>query len=77
MAVAAEKKPEDVQTGGIAADRLRSSYSVAVASLTTLIAFGALATSGTAILQAIGQTVALGAVLSLVFSAAWARSTAA
>jgi predicted exporter len=55
------------------ADRLRSTYSVVVANLTTLIAFGALATSGTAILQAIGQTVVLGAALSLVFSAAWAR----
>lgn len=58
------------------ADRLRSTYSVAVANLTTLIAFGALATSGTAILQAIGQTVVLGAALSLVFSAAWARPVA-
>ncbi len=55
------------------ADRLRSTYSVAVANLTTLIAFGALASSGTAILQAIGQTVVLGAALSLFFSAAWAR----
>jgi len=55
------------------ADRLRSTYSVAVANLTTLIAFGALATSGTAILQAIGQTVVVGAALSFLFSAAWAR----
>lgn len=58
------------------ADRLRSTYSVAVANVTTLIAFGALATSGTAILQAIGQTVVLGAALALVFSAAWARRAA-
>jgi predicted exporter len=55
------------------ADRLRSVYSVVVANLTTLIAFGALATSGTAILRAIGATVVLGAALSLVFSAAWQR----
>ncbi len=55
------------------ADRLRSTYSVVVANLTTLIAFGALATSGTAILQAIGQTVVVGAALSFLFSAAWAR----
>jgi predicted exporter len=55
------------------ADRLRSTYSVVVANLTTLIAFGALATSGTPILQAIGRTVVLGAALSLVFAAAWAR----
>jgi predicted exporter len=58
-----------------AVDRMRSTYSVIVANATTLIAFGALATSGTAILQAIGQTVVLGAALSLVFSAAWARSS--
>jgi predicted exporter len=56
-----------------AADRVRSTYSVVVANITTLIAFGALASSGTAVLQAIGQTVALGAAVSLVFSAAWAR----
>jgi predicted exporter len=56
-----------------AADRMRSTYSVIVANVTTLIAFGALSTSGTAILQTIGQTVVVGAALSLVFSAAWAR----
>ena len=55
------------------ADRLRSTYSVVVANLATLIAFGALATSDTAILQAIGETVVLGAALSLVFSATWQR----
>lgn len=55
------------------ADRVRSTYSVAVANFTTLIAFGALATSGTPVLQAIGQTVMIGAALSLAFSAAWAR----
>jgi predicted exporter len=61
------------RTAADAQDRLRSTYSVVVANVTTLIAFGALATSGTAILQAIGLTVVLGAALSLVFSAAWAR----
>jgi predicted exporter len=54
-------------------ERLRSTYAVLVATATTLIAFGALATSGTAILQAIGTTVALGAALSLVFAAAWSQ----
>jgi len=44
-----------------------------VAAATTLVAFGALALSSTPILQAIGRTVALGAALSLVFAAAWAR----
>jgi predicted exporter len=54
-------------------ERLRNAYSVLVAAATTLIAFGALASSGTAILQAIGTTVALGAALSLVFAAAWSQ----
>jgi predicted exporter len=54
-------------------ERLRSAYAVLVATATTLIAFGALASSGTAILQAIGLTVALGAALSLAFAAAWAQ----
>jgi predicted exporter len=56
------------------AEQLRSAYAVVVATATTLMAFGALAFSGTAILQAIGRTVALGALLSLVFAAAWARA---
>lgn len=56
------------------AEKLRGAYAVFVAAATTVIAFGALALSGTAILRAIGQTVALGAVLSLVFAAAWART---
>lgn len=53
--------------------RLRSAYAVLVAAATTLIAFGALATSDTAILRALGLTVALGAALALVFAAAWAQ----
>jgi predicted exporter len=54
-------------------ERLRNAYSVLVAAATTLIAFGALATSGTGVLQAIGTTVALGAALSLAFAAAWSQ----
>ncbi|MCL4802022.1 MAG: MMPL family transporter, partial [Burkholderiales bacterium] len=54
-------------------EQLRSVFAVLVAAATTLTAFGALALSGTAILQAIGRTVALGALLSLAFAAAWAR----
>ena len=54
-------------------ERLRNAYAVLVATATTLIAFGALASSGTAILQAIGTTVALGAALSLLFAAAWSQ----
>lgn len=56
--------------------RLRSAYAVLVAAATTLIAFGALASSGTAILRAIGVTVALGTALALVFAAAWAQPRA-
>ncbi|MCC6608697.1 MAG: hypothetical protein IT515_03340 [Burkholderiales bacterium] len=56
------------------AEKLRGAYAVIVAATTTLVAFGALALSGTAILRAIGETVALGTVLSLVFAAARARS---
>lgn len=58
------------------AERLRNAYAVLVATTTTLIAFGALASSGTAILGAIGKTVALGAALSLVFAAAWSQRDA-
>jgi predicted exporter len=54
-------------------ERLASAYAVVVATATTLIAFGALAASGTAILRAIGVTVALGAALSFVFAAAWSQ----
>lgn len=48
--------------------------SLIVCSLTTLSAFGALAFSGTPVLHAIGLTVALGTVFSLLVSAALARS---
>ena len=55
------------------AEHLRTAFSVLIACLTTVCAFGALIASETPILRSIGSTVALGAVLSLVFSAAWAR----
>jgi predicted exporter len=55
------------------ARRRRNAYAVLVAAATTLIAFGALASSATPILRAIGATVTLGAALSLVFSAAWSQ----
>lgn len=57
-------------------ERRRNAYAVVVAATTTLIAFGALATSATPILRAIGTTVALGAALALVFAAAWAQPRA-
>ena len=55
-------------------EHLRTTFSVLVANLTTVCAFGALALSDTPILSSIGITVGVGAVLSLVFSAAWARA---
>jgi predicted exporter len=55
------------------AERLAAAYAVVVATATTLIAFGTLAASGTAILRAIGVTVALGAALSFVCAAAWSQ----
>ena len=53
--------------------RSRTLLSVLVCSLTTVIAFGTLAASSNPVLRAIGLTVALGAALSLVASAALAR----
>lgn len=53
--------------------RSRTLLSVLVCSATTLIGFGTLAASSNPVLRAIGLTVALGAALSLVASAALAR----
>jgi predicted exporter len=53
--------------------RSRTLLSVLVCSGTTLIGFGTLATSSNPVLRAIGLTVALGAALSLLASAALAR----
>jgi len=53
--------------------RSRTLLSVLVCSLTTVIAFGTLAASANPVLRAIGLTVAIGAILSLVCSAALAR----
>jgi predicted exporter len=50
-------------------DRRRTMVSLLVANLATIIGFGMLAFSGVPILTAIGSTVALGAFLSLLFSA--------
>ncbi|HSS46863.1 MAG TPA: MMPL family transporter, partial [Burkholderiales bacterium] len=59
---------------GDAEDRQRTHLALIVCSLTTLSAFGCLAFSQTPVLHAIGLTVSLGAVFSLLISAAWARS---
>lgn len=53
--------------------RSRTLLSVLVCSLTTMIAFGTLATSSNPVLRAIGLSVTVGAVFSLLASAALAR----
>jgi predicted exporter len=55
------------------AERRRALFSVVVCAATTVSAFGILAFSVTQVLQAIGGTVALGAVMSLLFAAMWAN----
>ena len=56
-----------------AAEDERTRLAVALCSASTVITFGCLALSATPVLRAIGGTVALGAVLSLVLAALWAR----
>ena len=51
-------------------ERVRQALALCVA--TTAITFGILATSGTPVLRAIGATVALGSLVALLFSLAWA-----
>ncbi len=55
-------------------ERQRALFSTLVCVASTVSAFGALAFSASPVLQAIGGTVALGAVLSLLFAAMWAGS---
>lgn len=62
-----ERPPTD------AAERARTQLSLAVCSISTIATFGFLSLSATPVLHAIGSTVALGALLSLVLSALWAR----
>ena len=55
------------------AERERTRLSIALCSTTTVITFSCLALSATPVLHAIGCTVALGVVMSLVLAALWAR----
>ena len=55
------------------AERERTRLALALCSTSTVITFGCLALSATPVLHAIGGTVALGAVISLVLAALWAR----
>ena len=52
-------------------DRERTLVSLLFANVATVIGFGLLSFSSVPVLHAIGSTVAIGAVLSLVFSAIW------
>ena len=62
-----ERPPAD------AAERERTRLALAVCSISTFATFGFLSLSATPVLHAIGSTVALGALVSLVLSALWAR----
>ena len=62
-----ERTPAD------AAERERTRLALAVCSISTIVTFGFLSLSATPVLHAIGSTVALGALVSLVLSALWAR----
>ncbi len=55
------------------AERDRTRLTLALCSASTVATFGCLALSATPVLHAIGATVALGAVASLVLAALWAR----
>ena len=61
-----ERPPAD------AAERARTPLALAVCSISTVATFGFLALSATPVLHAIGSTVALGALLSLLLAAVWA-----
>lgn len=66
-----ERAPAD------AAERARTRLALAVCSLSTVATFGFLSLSATPVLHAIGSTVALGALVSLLLSALWARPSEA
>ena len=55
-------------------DRMRTLTSLLFANISTMLGFGLLSFSQSPVLNAIGSTVALGAFLSLVFSAILIRS---
>jgi predicted exporter len=62
-----ERPPADAEDGE------RTRLALAVCSVSTIATFGFLALSVTPVLHAIGSTVALGALLSLLLAALWAR----
>jgi predicted exporter len=60
-----------------AAEHERTHLALAVCSISTIATFGFLSLSATPVLHAIGSTVALGALVSLVLAGLWARPSAA
>jgi predicted exporter len=62
-----ERPPEDDE------ERQRTRLALALCSASTVITFGILATSATPVLRAIGASVAIGAVWSLLLAATWSR----
>lgn len=59
-----------------APERARTTFSIVVATATTLVGFGVLAFANTPVLRTIGLTVAIGAALSFVLAAAWTSKAA-
>mgnify|MGYP006268966321 CR=1 FL=1 len=52
-------------------ERIRTLQSLLVCSLSSILAFGSLALSSTNVLKSIGETISLGALLAILFAAAW------
>jgi predicted exporter len=55
-------------------DRLKTCHALLICNLSTLSVFGVLSFSNTPVLTAIGSTVALGSLLSLIFSSIFAQN---
>jgi predicted exporter len=52
-------------------ERIRTMQSLLVCSLSSILAFGSLALSSTNVLKSIGGTISIGAMLAILFAAAW------
>ncbi|MDD5403856.1 MAG: MMPL family transporter [Sulfuricella sp.] len=73
LSLPASLSPDALPDGERGKERQRALFSTLVCMASTVSAFGALAFSASPVLQAIGGTVALGAVLSLLFAAMRAK----
>ncbi len=52
-------------------ERIRTMQSLLICSLSSILAFGSLALSSTNVLKSIGETISIGAMLAILFAAAW------